>query len=324
MEKLVFLLLASIVIISCDSKDYSYNKPQITKQESGVSKINQDSLRKTFTYLKNIFNDKLKPINIDSVNKLEFTNKFNKEVRTKAGIKNIVLEYFHYYQNPIPGRKDTLKVVQANCKIFNYNKQGLLTQKWIAYKTDTAINIEYLYDSNDNLIKVLETNLVDKTSSEYYFIYDEKWNLLRKSSIYSGNYLTLYNYDSLGRISEELMVKEDILNGKKKYSYLKNSLLESSILIKAPDVNSLITYQYNNKNQLSNMSVNSTFTNRKDSSLFVYNKKGDLIEKKYTTSKGNNITKFKYSYDNNDNWIKKIEYVNGKIFNEITRDIQYY
>ncbi len=284
---------------------------------------NMDSIRRTLPYLKEILNNEVLPLKIDSVNQIKHLHEFNQDVRVNSGIKSITKEWYHWYKNSNTNKRDTLTAIPLNCRVLNYSKTGLLKQKYVAFKDDTTATISYFYNETDKLIKVSETNKKTNDNWEHHFIYDEKHNLLRKSSQYDGNYLTIYNYDSLGRIISKKLVNEEMVHGEKLLSYYENTPLVKEVEVKSSQVNSKFEYEYDNQGRKISEKYKSSFNNNSGTITFKYDKHGNLILR---SSKGSSSSseKCEYEYNKKGDWIKKIRYYNGVKMDEVVRVITYY
>lgn len=321
---ITLLILAFMSLSSCaeEIKSVQSSTREISSFTESIPE-NMDSIRRTLPYLKEILNEEVLPLKIDSVNQIKQLHEFNQDVRVNSGIKSITKEWYHLYKNSNTNKRDTLTAIPLNCRVLNYSKTGLLKHKYLAFKEDTTTKISYFYNEANKLIKVSETNRKTSDNWEHHFIYDEKHNLLRKSSQYDGNYLTIYNYDSLGRIISKKLVNEEMVHGEKLLSYYENTPLVKEVEMKSSQVNSKFEYEYDNQGRKISEKYKSSFNNNSGTITFSYDRHGNLILR---SSKGSfsSTEKFEYEYNKKGDWIKKIRYYNGVKMDEIVRVITYY
>lgn len=236
--------------------------------------------------------------------------------------------------------------------IFKYNEKGKCIEEY-NYNSTGSLNSKSTHKYNDRG-ECIETNIYKTDGSlekKLIFKFDEKGNRIEynfyNGNIYDGK-VTL-KYDSKGNCLEQCNYSPDgSLNQKMIWKYdVKGKLIEenNSISLKNSDDLELEEVAKIYKNGLTN-----------DKTTFVYNEKGNLIEEKQYNSDGSVASKanykydymgnlieekwfvysegkisdkstvhYKYNYDTQKNWIKKIQYGDQNIPEVITeRIIEYY
>lgn len=213
---------------------------------------------------------------------------------------------------------------------------------------------ETTFQAVDTLGAIIKGNIVKMPmmKKEYYdeLGYKTKKQYFNKDSILISEIFR--NYDSLGRIIKEFSIDED--GGefiKAIYSYNSAGKFDRiNYLNRDKTIDSYFIFKYNeearkkesycyasNGKLLSNTSTELNFNSKEElnkifkegreetSIMKIYNESGHLIDVKYYKGK-ELLYEFKYevTLDSFDNWIKRIEYQNGVVFQMTEREIIYY
>ncbi len=183
-----------------------------------------------------------------------------------------------------------------------YNVKGNLIE-WKLYNSDGSLKRKetYKYDDKGNLIKSNEYNSDGSFDKKCIYKHDDKGKKIEKNCYNldgSLDYKYIYKYDDKG-------------NGIESNEYNSDGSLKGKV-----------GYKYDDKgNNIEINMVVSKFT-------YKYDDKGILIERNDYNSDGILYRKFnyKYEYDEESNWVKKIEFRGmAEIPEEITiRTIEYY
>lgn len=258
---------------------------------------------------------------------------------------NLISELVYYSDTPEVYRydyyvydKESKNLIEAN----NFNYEGHVGGLKFVYdefgRKKKKISQDYwVYEShNDGSSSVFLGNVKrDKIKEEYF--YDEKGNL-QETWLYKN------------KPKDENQVE---LGSKKKYYYSNKGLLEYSIVTTAHDtLTSLIEYRYDNRGRKTEeIYINRKFI--KDKSDILFDKKdikinsikfpknnliiqrklsykydkNNLIELKETDTFGDIVTttcKFEYVFDEKNNWIEQVKYINGEKLYVWKRKIVYW
>lgn len=227
------------------------------------------------------------------------------------------------------------------------DKDGLI----IKGDTIECSELKYEFDDKNRLLKE-EYCLMDIMTSNKYQ-YDKIGKLIERMSF---NHLDRkYEYDLAGNQVKELMFDSDGLMGSWEYKYDKNgnrterigylgeSFVERWILIydqndrkvkeymtgEEPDTiatYSIVTFEYDQKGRIIKTLTTNPETKVQAISSFKYDDKDNLIQhysKNDFQSGIVEIKTFKYEYDMNGNWIRRILFIESKPTTITDRKIEY-
>jgi hypothetical protein len=270
----------------------------------------------------------IKPLKLDRDKRLSYKNKVVYFDSVKGKVKSVNIDFYGVF--PTEGNtNDTLIKVPGNCEKLSFSRNGNLIEKTNYFDDITYFTELYFYNSNNQLIKKLIVTPQAHLTDTINYLYDST-GLLRKqiksfqTSVNKQEFeYTIYNYDSVGRLNEEinLMSSNPGFQIAYLYTYDKNNILPKS----KTDANNKSDYHlycYDKSGHIiSEVQAGKNIMNP-DSILYYYNPNGDLVEDK-STSPQNSVT-YKYEYDSIGNWIKKTEFCNGTKLSVKVRTIQYY
>jgi len=179
-----------------------------------------------------------------------------------------------------------------NTLFFEYDEQGNQLKQYpqkVEYRYDLNHIYEYKYDKNGR-----------RTHKKFINQYQDT-----DSIIVTTNYEIFYKYDSKGRLTE-----------KKTFVLSNDSILPSAIL--------KIDYTENGKTL-----EYSSITPKKEYNQVIkqFNTRGDVFREQQIDPENSNyniIANYKYTYDEQNNWIKVLTYFNGKPNVIVNRTISYY
>lgn len=218
--------------------------------------------------------------------------------------------------------------MQFNEMLLYHNVYEYDTDGKCIYSKDGNFSYKYFYDDKGKIIEkeYIEKDRVPNTSGSEYYSYDDNGNFVssyyffqgekiesKKNIKYDKNGKTLwevqetteftYKYDSKGNKSEE--IQEYISNNHKfitKYNF---------------------EYKNGRRIKCTISFTNSDGDTRESEEFYKYDKFNE-IEMKVTNPDGTFIIKTEYDYDGNNNWVRKTQYRDGKVYREWRREIQYY
>ena len=167
----------------------------------------------------------------------------------------------------------------------------------------------YKYNDRGKVIEETMTQIFkDNVSFDNKFIlkYDEKGNLIEKSyysSRYKDESKSIYTYDSKGKlISKADYNEKNILWNKETYKVdTKGNIIERNYY--KPDC----------------VAIAHTF-------ILKYDSNNNVIQKEYYQPAGklSKTYSYKYEYDKTGNWVKRIDFENGKATFILERQLEYY
>ncbi|NJY64284.1 hypothetical protein HC174_16195 [Salinimicrobium sp. CDJ15-81-2] len=204
---------------------------------------------------------------------------------TKVVISNLDFKRIHQITRDEKNRITENKIIQSDTVIAIYTRR---------------------YDKNGNIIEENEYRKENVPVKIISRTFDQK-NLKQTEQITKYNkwdtlsYEIKFTYDSNQNLMEEKEYDSDTVFIKTTNSYFEGGQLKETRTIPMGSFNSIIITQ-------------------------KFNKKGDLVEHSREPRDGTdkNIWTYKYNYDSNGNWIKKIEYKNETPLRMVKRSIEYY
>lgn len=171
----------------------------------------------------------------------------------------------------------------------------------------------YFYDEKGNLIKEDVTDLNGELHLRYILKYDKNNNLINKAGYYGDGSLVsqdTYRYDDNNRITE-------------KGFYDRNLADQYNI----PNYTAIISYLYNIKGQL----IKETYTvvgNVFEIKEFEYDENGNITRisrnQPFDPRKTETLSQFTYKFDERQNWVEMITFIDYEPQKITTREILYY
>ena len=209
---------------------------------------------------------------------------------------------------------------------YKYDEQGLLKEtisfsKVFLNKKELSGTGTYKYNNKKQLIEI---------STIYWsFLFDTaigissyEYNELGQMSTYkSGDYQYKYKYDTKGNKIEDITYTNEVITARRKYTYDINNNMINKLTYEKSGESRLTRYEYDNQENVTKKSTSFkiitddfNWTNEDGSEFEPDEQEYDMkIE----------IT-YKYKYDENMNWISKVQYMNGKPQIITERTIKYY
>jgi len=200
-----------------------------------------------------------------------------------------------------------------------------------------SYRIHFKFDENGNKIEENNFNSKGKLHNKRIYKYNEKGNLFESSSLFNENETTkqIYHYNTKGKLTkinyyrnEEFFVADNYQYDDKgnliKYSswvidppklqWQKNyTYNQEGNVIKTDDDNWVTTYEYDDKgNKIVEKQINK-HDNGVIKSIYRYDEDENVIEKIEQNRTGERQRSFfKYEFDKNDNWTKRITFIFDK------------
>jgi hypothetical protein len=234
--------------------------------------------------------------------------------------KKYTYKYFH-------GRLQ--KIIANIYRNFPIVKKGEYLSKEFKYFPNGKVREEKQYNTEG--FETIRLNTGDWLCTKYYY-YDKYGNLRKYSCKHADaewNDEAIYSYDSKGRKIIEILNpsydgSEGFYSFITNYYYNKSGKVDFKIIKynsgdKKGEITERIYYYYNSLgNLIKELRKNA---NDKIKEIIKYDDYGNIIE----DFLGNNYTKkYKYYFDKQKNWWKRIEYFNGKPKYVVEREIEYY
>lgn len=203
-----------------------------------------------------------------------------------------------------------------------YNKVGQLSQKVI-----------YRYDEKGKRTSRDLYNSYGKLQMKFLYVYDNKgfktaYNSYSPTGELNDSYL--YKNDAKGRMLDETWIKKDKSFGSK-YTYdydAKTGKLAKMCQYTSSEtqVDNCTTYKYDKMGRISEIEIYNSNNIPTRKSVITYDDKGNEKEIKYYDGKGVFLEEryYEYKFDDNGNWIERIEYINQFPKSFLEREITYY
>lgn len=202
-----------------------------------------------------------------------------------------------------------------------YNKVGNLSQKVI-----------YKYNDKGKRLSRDLYNAYGKLQMKFLYVYDNKgakkaYNSYSPTGELNDSYL--YKNDDKGRMIEEVWIKKDKSFGSKyTYEYDKMGKVAKMCQYTASEkqVDNCTSYKYDKNGRISEIEIYNSNNSLSRRSVITYDEKGNEKEIKYYDGKGTFLEERSYTYkfDNNGNWIERIESINQFPKSLLEREITYY
>lgn len=226
-------------------------------------------------------------------------------------------EYFNNKQGQIT-RKNFIGSGYNRSRIYEYDSLNRVLRMEIINSNDSLSGYqEYEYDSDDRVVYWHVNNGKYTHINTYEYFPDGKLHLLFSERPFSNTISKSVNhYDTeRRRVKTEIFDKIDSLTGIITYEYFEENDTKLKTYTNMISGSTRKT-EYYIKNGLS--------VNKQNGIVKTYNENGDIMSIKFTNSKNNNETLYKYKYDEFGNWVERFEYrFNGSI-TLYTREIEYY
>jgi hypothetical protein len=265
----------------------------------------------------------------------------------KGGVKSIrsfTVDSLDSEGNIFPGQKKDSAYILFNskrnkteeCEYYNTGP----------YYTGISKNV-YSYNSSGKLIgkkKYSDTEMKLRTNfdSQFKYIYDSKGNLIEEKHTQFDGYFLLsifHTYSSSGILIEKTSCgRPDDIKGKEgdclifeEFKYDSINQLIETIYHDRVDVNTYkIIYRYDTNGNLTEMNqslINEGIEPESDYQFtFKHDENRNETERIMFNARENKTSKinYKYVYDKNGNWIKRIIYLEGQPMEFTERVIKYY
>ncbi len=203
---------------------------------------------------------------------------------------------------------------------IQYNNEGKLTKAQIAYldkesKERKVIDCNFKYDYNERLSKIERDDEYTHSNS-----YDDNGNCISVDTYGGGKSKYLkYKYDKENRV---------IQHADKSYVYKGNTVIDT-VYYTDGKPSELNVQKYKGDKIISYEVYDIYLKKRKIKTRidYKYNRYNDLVDRlesegEFETRKNHYV--IEYKYDTEGNWIKKIEYFDGKLEQATIRKIEYY
>lgn len=188
------------------------------------------------------------------------------------------------------------------------------------------IHVEYTLQGGRMTMESYKEN--NSLENKFTYHYDEKRNKTEVKIYEENNSLDaklVYYYDDKGNKTEIEVYRENgRLEGKVIYTYDdKGDMIGMDFY-----EDNLIIYRFTYRNDDKGNVIEGEFYVGDIESKYTchYDDKGSMIEQNWYNSDGSldSSHTYQYQYDDQNNWIEKITYVNDKPIEITTRDIEYY
>lgn len=273
-------------------------------------------------------NIKIIVIGLFTILSLTFVSAKEKNDWTKEKLKGKVKSYVQTsYKVKGLGKDNKLNIgdVIGEEKI-SFNEKGNKIKAYSSY-ADILI-VGYEYDEKDNLIHNNTYTTLGKLIEEVTFRYDNNGNKIEmnRSKPNGIKRKCSYGYDKVGNlIQEKCYDADDMPRSKVIYKYDENNnQIEKDSYNSSGKSDIKINYYYDSEGN--KIKEATTFYEKLSGNvIYQYDNKGNVIYVENTGSSGN-VSRYAYklTYDEHNNWIKKVFYSNDIPKRIIEREYTYY
>lgn len=211
---------------------------------------------------------------------------------------------------------------------YQYNSEGLLI-KTAQYDGRQKLDREILCEYNQQQQILRTTYLFPQDSTANYYLtcrYDNK-RLAEKTEYYAnGAVHTIETYDRAERLISVVQYQEDgkVLD-KLVHQYNANGCVVQTTVFDADGkMQRFVSYEYDKKKRIVKTNLNYPIDKKKYCISYTYATNGNLSSEVNEDIANNRTTTYKYVYDRQNNWVKKITFEDKKPKDIIIRTISYY
>lgn len=201
-----------------------------------------------------------------------------------------------------------------------YTKDSVLVEKTInTYRNDTLVQIKRLDDKGNTLSNVKQSYNKEGLLAES-FVQNSSGVELEK---------TTFHYDRQGKIAITIKWKGETMDEVIKYTYTGINTSTTLTTNGKGQWKNLTITQRNDNNQIIRIESKTKENKSKGKTINEYDQFGNLVLRRIYDADGkeeeHNYMKYEYTFDKNNNWIQKIEYLhNGNSLDVTKRTIVYY
>jgi hypothetical protein len=228
---------------------------------------------------------------------LSLTNKYQAQCKTDLDRENLKGSVKEVIETGIYAEKETKEINHIETTKYNKKHQALGYTFASKYNDLKPANILFEFDEKGNRVMEKRYNIKNELENKIAYFYDAVGNEI-ESRFYNGDVLDNFEYQKFDSICNKIEYKAF-------YS-------DSSLWL-------WYTFKYNNEwVEVFDHTDSSVSKSKKDMhgnniEIIDYDKSG--IQKK--------ITRYAYTYDSKNNWIKQTTYINDKIYWIDERVIKY-
>lgn len=247
-------------------------------------------------------------------------DKNGNNVKTTLHAKDKVYSYFF---------KDVETHESTMIDEYQYNNFNKVIERRVIDKSNTLW--KYTYDAQQNLI-IEEYWTNENLNSKKIFVYDESNNEIEMTEYNKEGDLknkTIYEYSKIEDVTLKNAVEYDA-SGKVNYQWIRRYDVagnEIQSYYRGGNLNSMTEKTYNNRNEL----IEERDLYSSNEPIWVkkidYDEHGNLIRETkvdYSSQNENYEKTYKYEFDKEKNWIKKVEYSKVHPVQIVLREIKYY
>jgi len=321
----LIILLLFLPIVGCTSEDGTYTDLERLNLEGSVKSVYEVKHLATKK-----FGEVVKKVERDdepweSANQIKFNTDGNKieEIWYRSNRSISYRDTFIYNSN---GKLSEVNNFRDNdslssSRVISYNEQGSISEI-IYYDSDNSIyeSYEYVYDENNLKIEMNifsgDKELIEKTKYTYY-----NNNNLHEAYVYNADG-SLYEKIVHHYNDDAEFTKLEIYNSENELYYTHNVKYDDNSNVLETVTNQEMSARVSEDNRY--LILDSYTITRRES--FEYNNSGFVkkIEKYRSDEKSETFETHKFTYDQNNNWIRKIEYLDGNPEYLVIRSIEYY
>lgn len=265
-------------------------------------------------------------------------NQIKKNDWIKDNLKGRIESYSEFSYEAIErfGKIEKIKNNWKNNIQKKYNEKGNVIEL-NNYKSEGSLSSMYSYKYNDKE-NIIELNIYNSDGSldiKHSYKYDNKGNNTEEQHTKNGrSWLDTYKYDSKGNIIENKSYNVDgglIMTRICKYDENGNKIKDSELCIFDKKLSNNYTYKYDKYgNEIekitydSDSTLISRWTYKYDNNRNIIEESGFLIDEYEPSGSLSRTLIYKYEFDQQGNWIKKIEFENNIPTCIFERKYEYY
>lgn len=214
--------------------------------------------------------------------------------------------YDYFYDN----RGNVIKEIETSClwgshsrvtREFIYDTNNNLVKTFTTNSDGSHSVVDYVFDDQGRVVK--EIIIINSGSARYsYYTYDESGRLTKKIDENSNGKQTVYDYtyNENGDVLTETTTLPDGNVGTKTWTYDENNNL-----VKTEQGEVILSYYYDENNNLIKETYEDQYESNAVTKEYTYDENGNMIKYVESTSYGDYV--YEYVYDDVGNLIKKTE-----------------
>ncbi|HNL07365.1 MAG TPA: hypothetical protein PKH93_07315 [Chitinophagales bacterium] len=242
---------------------------------------------------------------------------------------NCETAYEYNEQNQLLSQISTCGNTTLNTSTYyQYNFEGLLI-KTAQYDGRQKLDRESVCEYNNQQQIVKTSYLFPQNPTANYYLtcrYDNK-RLAEKTEYYANGALhTIETYDRAERLISVVQYQEDgkVLDKLIHQYDADGAIIQTTVFDANGKMQRFVSYEYDKKKRVVKTNLNYPADKKKYCISYTYASNGKLSSETNEDITNNRTTMYKYLYDRQNNWVKKITFEDKKPKDIVVRTIIYY